>query len=32
VATEATEEVLLNVALYGTTEHVEELVRRFRQV
>jgi hypothetical protein len=32
VATEATEEVLLNVALHGTTEHVEELVRRFRQV
>ncbi len=32
VATEATEEVLLNVALHGTAEHVEELVRKFRQV
>jgi hypothetical protein len=32
VATEATEDVLLNVALHGTAEHVEELVRKFRQV
>jgi hypothetical protein len=32
VATPATEEVLLNVALHGTTHHVETLVRQFRRV
>jgi len=32
VATPATEEVLLNVALHGTTHHVETLVRQFRKV
>ena len=32
VATPATEDVLLNVALYGTTHHVETLVRQFRRV
>jgi hypothetical protein len=32
VATPATEEVLLNVALHGTTHHVETLVRPFRRV
>jgi len=32
VATPATEEVLLNVALNGTTHHVETLVRQFRRV
>jgi hypothetical protein len=32
VATPATEEVLLNVALYGTAHHVEKLVRQFRRV
>ena len=32
VATPATEEVLLNVALHGTTHHVEMLVRQFRRV
>jgi hypothetical protein len=32
VATPATEDVLLNVALNGTTHHVETLVRQFRRV
>jgi hypothetical protein len=32
VASTATEEVLLNVALHGTTHHVESLVRQFRRV
>jgi len=32
VATPATEDVLLNVALHGTTHHVETLVRQFRRV
>ena len=32
VATPATEELLLNVALYGTAHHVEKLVRQFRRV
>ena len=32
VATPATEEVLLNVALHGTVHHVETLVRQFRRV
>jgi len=32
VASTATEEVLLNVALHGTTHHVETLVRQFRRV
>ena len=32
VATPATEDVLLNVALHGTTHHVEMLVRQFRRV
>jgi hypothetical protein len=32
VATLATEDVLLNVALHGTTHHVETLVRQFRRV
>lgn len=32
VATPATEEVLLKVALHGTTHHVETLVRQFRKV
>jgi len=32
VATPATEAVLLNVALNGTTHHVETLVRQFRRV
>lgn len=32
VATPETEEVLLNVALHGTTHHVETLVRQFRRV
>ena len=32
VATPATEEVLLNVALHGTSHHVETLVRQFRRV
>jgi hypothetical protein len=32
VATPATEAVLLNVALHGTTHHVEKLVRGFRRV
>lgn len=32
VATPATEDVLLNVALHGTANHVERLVRHFRQV
>lgn len=32
VATTATEDVLLNVALHGTTHHVESLVRQFRRV
>ncbi|MGL6222051.1 MAG: DUF222 domain-containing protein, partial [Steroidobacteraceae bacterium] len=32
VATPATEDVLLNVALHGTTQHVETLVRQFRRV
>jgi hypothetical protein len=32
VATPATEEVLLNVALHGTTHHVEMLVRQYRRV
>jgi hypothetical protein len=31
VATAATEDVLLNVALHGTTHHVETLVRGFRR-
>lgn len=32
VATPETEPVLLNVAVHGTTHHVEELVRKFRRV
>jgi hypothetical protein len=32
VATPATEETLLNVALYGTASHIERLVRHFRRV
>src|SRR5512134_2538124 len=32
VATPATEDVLLNVALHGTAHHVETLVRQFRRV
>ena len=32
VASPETEEVLLNVALHGTTHHVETLVRQFRRV
>ena len=32
VATPATEPTLLNVALHGTTHHVEQLVRQFRRV
>ena len=32
VATPAIEDVLLNVALHGTTHHVETLVRQFRRV
>ena len=32
VATPATESVLLNVALHGTTQHIETLVRQFRRV
>ncbi len=32
VATPATEDVLLNVALHGTAHHVEMLVRQFRRV
>jgi hypothetical protein len=32
VATPATEDVLLNVALHGTTHHVEKLVRQSRRV
>ena len=32
VATPASEEVLLNVALHGTVHHVETLVRQFRRV
>jgi len=31
VASPATEEVLLNIALHGTTHHVETLVRQFRR-
>ena len=31
VATPATEQVLLNVALYGTAHHIEALVRQFRR-
>ena len=32
VATPETEDVLLNVAVYGTASHVERLVRKFRRV
>jgi hypothetical protein len=32
VASPATEEILVNVALHGTTHHVESLVRQFRRV
>ena len=32
VATPVIEDVLLNVALHGTTHHVETLVRQFRRV
>lgn len=32
VATPATEDLLLNVALHGTAHHVEKLVRQFRRV